>query len=178
MYPLHTLATSDLLWRQPKFGMDHYELRAGPGLLATISWPRWLSDLAVARCAAASWELDRPDFFRQTVVACPAGSAQEVARAEFDWLKDARLQLADGRAYEFYRTYAFRQAWALVSEPGQLVYEIEFGMRWFKRLARVRLAAPPSTPQLDLLLCLGLYLGCCIIEDAAVVVAATTAAVC
>ncbi len=56
-------------------------------------------------------------------------------------------------------------------------FEIRLGMNWFKRRAVVRLWPDVQrTPGLALLLCLGLYLGICIEQDAAGAAAGANAA--
>ena len=59
-----------LVWKQPKFNADYYELvdvSAGDRLFATISWPKWLSDLAIARSAVGTWHFDRVGWTRRTI---------------------------------------------------------------------------------------------------------------
>ena len=60
----------------------------------------------------------------------------------------------------------------------RLVYEIEFGMRWFKQEAWITLPARQavSVAELTFLLCLGMYLGYCFNQDSAAAVAASSVA--
>jgi hypothetical protein len=112
------------------------------------------------------------------VVAIEAGNDAVAASFTFGWLKDGDLDLADGRSFRWYRTKLLDTAWALVDKAGGAVFEIHLGMNWFKREATVRLWPDVhAMPGLDLLLCLGLYLALCTLQDEAGAVAATTAVV-
>jgi hypothetical protein len=178
MKPLASLTKTVLLWKQPKWAVDYYELRAGEDLLGELYWTKCLSDQAIARCDGSTWVLDRRGFFRDRVVATAPGSEQPVASFDFEWLKDGDLILTDGRSFRWYRTKVFGSAWALVGEAGGAVFEIHLGMNWFKRQATVKLWPDVHTmPGLGLLLCLALYLGICTEQDAAGAAAATTAVV-
>jgi hypothetical protein len=177
MKPLESLIKTTLLWKQPKWAVEHYELWAGEDQLGELYWTKCLSDQAIARCGGLTWTLDRRGFFRDRAVAVEAGSEALAASFTFEWLKDGDLVLADGRSFRWYRTKVFGNAWALVDKAGGAVFEIHLGMNWFKRLAIVRLWPDVQRmPGLGLLLCLGLYLGICTEQDAAGAVVAATAA--
>jgi hypothetical protein len=179
MMPLESLTTTTLVWHQPKWSADRYELRAGQEVLGELYWTKFLSDQATARCDGSTWVLDRRGFFRGRVIATEPGSERVVARLDFEWLKDGNLILADGRSFRWWRTKIFDTAWALADGAGGEVFEIHLGMKWFKVQATVRLGPEArAIPELGLLLCLGMYLSVCTMQDyAAVAGAATTAAV-
>lgn len=178
MTPLESLTATTLVWTQPKWSADRYELRAGEETLGELYWTKCLSDEAIARCGESTWILDRLGFFRDRVAAVERGSGTLAASLTFDWLKDGDLVLADGRSYHWYRTRVFDTAWALADKAGGPVFEIQLGMKWFKHQASVRLwPDAQAIPELGLLLCLGLYLSVCTMQDMAGAVAATTAAV-
>jgi hypothetical protein len=162
-----------LIWKQPKFGVDHFELWDGERLIGELYWTKWLSDHAVARCGQGAWNLDRVGCLRQRVVAFESQTGMRVASFEFGWLNEGGIHMANGRIYQWYRTKAFSSAWAIVDETDKLVYEIQIGTRWFKYEASVHLAVDKLTRELALLICLGLYLGVCTMQDAAAAVAAT-----
>ena len=222
-----------LVWKQPKFNADYYELvdvSAGDRLFATISWPKWLSDLAIARSAAGIWHFDRTGWTRSTIMVThpedPATNSStgkqpqfiQVASFEIGWMWEGDMVLHSGKVYHWYRTKSLRNAWALsevISDPQQdhpthtisqakpanterkrkrlrlwkhsrpvrresVVYEIEFGMRWFKQEAWITLPSYQAAqhPGLIFLLCTGMYLGYCYNQDSAAAVAVcTTAAV-
>ncbi len=168
-----SMSPRTLIWKQPKFGVDHYELRAGENLIGELYWTMWLSDRAIARCRYGEWEFDRVGCLRQRVLAIDSRSRLQAASFEIGWLYQGDIHLANGRVYRWCRTKAFRDAWAVVDEKDELVYEIQIGMRWFKHQASVSLAVDNRYPELDLLVCLGLYLGICSMQDAAAAVAAT-----
>ncbi len=178
MTPLESLTATTLVWTQPKWSADRYELRAGEGVLGELYWTKCLSDQAVARCGESTWILDRLGFFRDRVAAVEYGSGARVASLTFDWLKDGGLVLGDGRSYRWYRTKIFDTAWALTDAAGAGVFEIHLGMKWFKYQATVRLwPNARAVPELGLLLCLGMYLSICTMQDMAGAVAATTTVV-
>jgi hypothetical protein len=179
MKNLASVDLNNLLWKQMGLGARNFELRAGDDLVAVIYWPKLLSDRAVARSAAGIWQIDRLGFFRQRIVVSPAGSDLEIASFEPGWLGDGDLVLTDGRVFQWYRTKALGNAWALADQDDNLLFEVHEGMRWFKHEADVVLhVAVDSMPELLLLILTTWYLAFAYIQDSAAVVAATTAAVC
>jgi hypothetical protein len=222
-----------LLWKQPRFGTDYYELvddSAGDTLYASIGWPHWLSDLAIAHSRIGIWHFDRIGWTRRTITVTrpeePAINSStgnqpnfvHVASFEVGWMWEGDIVVHSGKVYHWYPTKSLRNAWALsevisdreedhrteLTTQGKptnierkrkgfrirkhfkpvrrerLVYEIEFGMRWFKQEAWVTL--PPyqaaQHPESIFLLCAGMYLGYCYNQDSAAAIAVcTTAAV-
>jgi hypothetical protein len=178
MTPLEMIAARTLVWTQPKWIADRFELRAGEEVLGELYWTKCLSDQAVARYGNSTWILDRRGFFRDRVVAIEPGTKELAASFTFGWLQDGDLVLADGRSFRWYRTKIFDTAWALVDNADGAVFEIRLGADWFKRKAAVRLwPDAKAKPGLGLLLSLGMYLAICTMQDAAGAVAATSAAV-
>ena len=180
MKALIAVDTQKLMWKQTGFGARDFELRVGDDLVAKLTWPRLLSDLAVAECATGTWHIDRPGFFRQRTVVTLPGSDLEIASFEPGWLGDGDLVLADGRVFQWYQTKALRYSWALVGPDGDLLFEVHEGTRWFKHEAHVVLhAAVDAMPELPLLILTTWYLGFSQLQDAAGAVAATcTVAAC
>jgi hypothetical protein len=172
---MNTLTGNELLWKQPKFGADHFELVQGEVPFAELTWTRLLSDAAVGRAAGGWWTFDRLGCLRARVVATVAGSEGVAASFEFDWLKNGTLRLANGRTFEWYRTKTLVSAWALAEAGGKAHFEIQHGFHWFSQRAWVTLHFPAGDPDLPLLLCLAMYLVYCINQDMAGAVAATTA---
>ena len=154
MKSINTLTENELLWNQPRFGADHFELYRDDGLFAGIYWTKLLSDAAIDRVANRWWTFDRLGWLRDKVVATVADTEQVVASFEFDWLKNGTLQLANGRTFEWYRTKTLSNAWALVENGQRAFFEIEHGFHWFKQRAWVTLHFPADDPDLPLLLCL------------------------
>ncbi len=175
MKPMNTLIGNELLWKQPKFSLDAFELYQDDDLFAEVYWTKLLSDAAVAKVAGSWWTFDRLGWLRDKVVATVANSEQAVASFEFDWLKNGTLSLANGRSFEWYRTKGLANAWALVESGEKAFFEIEHGYHWFKQRAWVTLHIPVDDPDLPLLSCLAIYLVHCINQDAAGAVAATSA---
>ena len=219
---------NSLAWRQPKFSEDHYELvdqPAGEQLYATIGWPKWLSDQAVACSAYGNWYFDRLGWTRRTITVTrpvkPAENSgmvkhpafERLAAFEVGWFWEGDLTLNSGEIFHWYRTKIFHNAWALIevllpdnpqlAETGmqgkparveqkrksfrfgkpsklprleRLVYEIEFGMHWLKQEAWITLPALQAlnNVELTMLLCLGMYLGYCYIQDSAAGVAVSS----
>lgn len=175
---LRELRIEELTWLQPKWGVDHFVLQVGERRLGEIYWRKWFSDEAMARLGADSWLFDRTGFFRDRAIAMPPDTHRVLAQVTFDWMKDGVVTLADGQTFEWFRTKALGDAWALVDRNERPVYELEFGMRWFKYWAHFSLK-PDAFRHAEggLLLCLGMYLGYVTMLDSAAVVASTTAAV-
>jgi hypothetical protein len=175
MKKLEAVGWQRLLWKQTKFGAYDFELRAGEDLVGVLYWPKFLSERAVAECAAGKWRVDRVGFFRRRTVVTEADSGLEVASFEAGWLGDGDLVLSDGRAFQWYRTKAFlNNAWALADESGNAVLEVKTWMHWFKYRADVALHVEPGArPELPLLVLTAWYLGFMQMQDAAAVVAAT-----
>lgn len=177
MLPILRVDQTTLTWVQPKWSHDYYELLAGKAVVASLAMTKWFSDEAEACTAGSNWIFDRLGFFRTHGVALNKGTEIEVACFEYDWTKDCTINLKDGRNFNWFRTKTFQEAWALTAENDSLIYTMEMGTHWFKRQARLVLSVlPADLADLDLLLCLGFYLGYCAQQDTAAAVAATTAA--
>ena len=177
MLALSQIDSHVLAWKQPKWSREYYELKAGRNLIASLGMTKWFSDQAEVQTCSSNWMFDRPDFFRAKGIVYSPGSEVPTARFQFDWLKNCRVFLKDGRRFNWFRTKTFQDAWALTGKDDTLIYEISFGTRWFKRQASITLSLHPGeVSQLDLLLCLGFYIGYCIQQDTAAAVAATSAA--
>jgi hypothetical protein len=174
MQRLEAVDHQQLLWKQMGFGARDFELRSGDDLVGVLYWPKLLSDRAVAECAGGKWHIERVGFFRHRTVVVDIDSGLEVASFEPDWLGDGDLALADGRAFQWYKTKALRNSWALVDKDGYLVLEVHEGMAWFKHEADVVLHVDPgSSPGLPFLVLVSWYLGFTKIQDTAAAVAAT-----
>jgi hypothetical protein len=165
-----------LMWRQTRFGARDFELRSGDDLVATMYWPKWLSECAVAEDAENKWCLDRLGLFRRRVVITEADSGVEVASFEPDWRGDGELYSTHGEIYHWYRTKAFRNFWALADGGENVILEVQAGTRRFKYEADVVLPVrSEALPGLSLLIVTTWYLGYMQIQDAAAA-AATIAA--
>ncbi len=180
MKRLQEVDLGELLWKQARFGVDHFRLQAGEDCVGELYWTKWFSDHAVAQSAHGTWHMDRPDFFADRVIVTDPTTEQKAAIFVKGCFGDGTLTMRDGRKYEWARTKAFRNYWALFDEGGNAVFEVRAGMRWFKHEADVVLhAAAGEETQLPLLILLGWYLVFMSIQDSAAVgaVVATTAAV-
>lgn len=176
MKSLKYLVHKNLLWKQPKFLVDHFQLFAGDDFLAELYWTKWFSDRAFARCPQGNWFFDRVGFFRRRVVAMEADSGDEIASLELGWLNEGQVRLVNGEIFQWYRTGAWGDTWVMANEDGGTLFVIRFGTHWFKHQANVALRkSAKKRPDLVLLLCFAMYLGFCNIQDTAGVVAATTA---
>jgi hypothetical protein len=176
MNGLGELRSTQLTWIQPKCGVDHFVLRVGERRLGEIYWRKWFSDEAVARLGQQSWLFDRIGFFRDRAIATLLDTQNEVAQVTFDWMKDGLVTLANGQTFEWFRTKALGEAWALVDEDERPLYELEFGMHWFKYSVEVSLKREAfRRPEGGLLLCLGMYLGYVTMLDNAAAVAGVAA---
>lgn len=166
-----------LQWSQPKWSVDRFELHAGGELLGELYWTKCMSDQAIARCSKSSWVLDRRGFFRDRVVVLKSDSQALAASFQFDWLMDGELLVANGRSFRWSRTKLLEPAWTLIDEAGTAIFEIQLRFMWFKHEATIRLWADQrTTPGLDLLLSMGMYLAMITMQDETVAVAAATTA--
>ena len=175
MKPMNTLTGNELLWMQTKFGADHFKLCQNDDLFAEVYWTKLLSDAAVGKVEGGWWTFDRLGCLRDKVVATIADTEQIVASFEFGWLNNGKLSLSNGRAFEWYRTKALANAWALAETGKESFLEVEHYYHWFKQRALVTLHIQAGDPDLPLLLCLTMYLVYCINQDAAGAVAAISA---
>jgi hypothetical protein len=125
---LSSIAPQSLVWKQPKFGADYYVLvdeSAGDALYASIGWPKWLSDRAVARSEAGTWYFDRAGWTRRTIkvtrpVAASLNSGAEnhpaveqIASFEVGIFWDGDLVLRGGEVFHWYRTKTWQNTWAM-----------------------------------------------------------------
>ena len=174
---------NDLVWKQPKFAADHFELSSGKNLYAELTFTKILSDRAEAIGSHGAWILDRPGLFRDQVIVWNAMSNIETAWASREWFGDYKLNLSGINNLEFYRTKILANKWAMTREGNQLVYEIQFDYRWFKQYNPVSLSKKTiatfehQAEPIEILLILGMYLGYCSMQDAAGAAAATVAAI-
>ena len=153
---------TSLIWRQPKFSEDHYELvdqPAGEALFATIGWPKWLSDQAVARSAYGIWYFDRLGWGRRTITATrPAKTAENpgtvnrtayerLASFEVGWFWEGDLTLSSGEVFHWYSTKAFHNAWAMTEVlPAETGEEDKPG-RIERKRGLFRLGRKPKPPR-------------------------------
>lgn len=173
-----TLAQIDqkyLIWRQPRWTREYYELRAGKDVIGSLGMRKWFSDQAEVNTTSGTWIFDRTGFFRSGGIVYERDKQVEIASFEYDWVKDCQIYMHDGQSFKWFRTKVLETAWIMASAKDQPLFELVLGTHWFKREGRVTLGVNPDTlPNLDLLICLGFYLGYCALNDTAAVVAATT----
>jgi hypothetical protein len=173
VHRLETIDYQQLLWKQTGFGARNFELRSGDDLVGVLYWPKLLSDRAVAECASGKWYADQVGLFRHRTVMTDLDSGLEVASFEPGWMGDGDLVLANGHVFQWYKTKALCNSWALVDPGDNLVLEVHEGMRWFKHEADVVLHVHPgSSPELSFLILVSWYLGYTQIQDEAAAVAA------
>jgi len=162
-----------LIWQQPKFGVDYFQLRVGSEHLAEISWTEWFSDRATARTSKAGWIFDRLGFFRRSIQVIEDATGVEVARIELNWWESGQISCASGAEFAWQKTGFWGDTWVLSRKNGPKLFEFWFGMHWFKRAGEVVLASGARlVPELPLLVCLGWYLATCDAQDASGAIAA------
>ena len=168
----------NLQWKQKRFAVHDFQLQAGDDQVGELYWTKWFSDQAVAKSADGCWLMDRPGFFRDRVVVREQESGKSIAVFDSGWFGEGNLRFMNGRSYQWYRTKAFCNHWALANEDEEVVLEIREGMRWFKHEADiVPYASAQKEADFMLLIFIGWYLVFMAMQDSAAVVAATTAAV-
>ena len=159
--------------RQLGWGVRGFDLSVEGEPVARLSWPKWASDFAVGEWGVERWGFDRPGFFRDKLEIYERDEAL-YATLHYDWLKDGKLCLRNGRAYHWQKTRAFCDEWALTDENGFLIYQIEAWHHWFKLIGNFRFGdAAISCANLKVLVLAGWYLAFKHTEDIATVVAAT-----
>ncbi len=179
MQRLERVDCGKLIWKETGWGSRDFELWSGEDLVAVLYWPKWLSDRAVAECAAGKWYFDRVGFFRQLYVVTDANSGAEVACFEPDWLGDGDLVLATGRVFHWCQTKMLCNSWALADEEENAVLEIHESMRWFKHEAEVvPHVQAGSWPELMLLILVSWYLAYNRLTDTAAAVAVCASVAC
>ncbi|NIS80204.1 MAG: hypothetical protein GTO14_08335 [Anaerolineales bacterium] len=160
--------------RQLGFGVRAFEMWAEGQRIATLDWPKCLSDYAVGVWGGDRWTFDRSGFFRDTVEVY--GRSENIyATLHYDWFKDGVLQLQDGRKYRWQKTRYFCDEWTLSDGQGRVVFEIELWLHWFRRMGKIRYGeATLEVRDLAVLSLAGWYLAYMHTEDVAVVVAVTS----
>lgn len=167
-----------LIWKQKSWGGRYFKLLAGDVEVGVLYWPKWLSYMAIAEGGDGKWAIDRPGFFADKVVVTDLQSGQEVAHFSFGWLGDGVIRLSTGRSYKWYRTGFLSNNWTIEDENAEVLFEIKEWMHWFKHRADIVLrVGSMMQPELPLLIYLGWYLAFMQMQDAAAVVAATSAVV-
>lgn len=161
--------------RQLGWGVRGFELSIEGERIASLTWPKWSSDYAVGEWGAERWGFDRPGVFRDKLEIYDRMESA-YATLHYDWLKDGKLILRNGRTYGWQMTRTFRDKWALTDEQGFVIYEIEAWQHWFKRMGEIRFRkAAITAADLRPLVLAGWYLAFKHTEDMAAVVAATVA---
>ena len=94
-------ADQALGWRQPSAFKEHYELRAGDEVLASLHWETAWGTLATARTAEGEWTFKRSGFWQQRIGVRPIGSEREVATFVPDWLGNGILTVEGGRTFRW-----------------------------------------------------------------------------
>jgi hypothetical protein len=119
---------TSLIWKQLRFNEDYFELADNINsevVYASIDWPKWLSDLAIARSAVGIWHFDRQGWTRRTITVArsletPSYSGMDnqsdflnIANFEVGWFWEGDLVLKNDEIFHWYRTKIFRNAWAM-----------------------------------------------------------------
>jgi hypothetical protein len=190
-------ADQELIWRQPSAMKQHYELRAGDEVLATLRWEKNWGSLATARTAEGAWTFKRAGFWQQRVAVWPAGEAREVATFTPKWTGDGALVVAGGRTFRwagkgfwglekfwqagedtpplvgFKHQGAIRTEARVVLSPAAAVLPETVQLDDLYRPLPPEAMAPPSAPlaELPLLVTLGFYLMVLEVMDSAAVAA-------
>jgi len=100
MKKIATLIDRELKWSQPSMMKQHYELRVGDELAATLSFPNKFRCAASGESADGCWDFRREGPMHSSIVIGPCGSSQEIAVFKKSWWKSwGTLELPDGRTY-------------------------------------------------------------------------------
>ena len=147
-------ADQELVWQQPTAMKEHYELRAGDEVLATLQWHRsWSSTLVTARTAEEAWTFKRSGFWQQRIGVRLLDSEREVATFKPDWAGNGVLTIEGGRTFRWVGKgfWGLEKLWQEREDAPPLIGFKHLGA--LKTAARVVLsptaAALPETTQLD-----------------------------
>jgi hypothetical protein len=151
---IQEVADQELVWRQPTAMKEHYELRAGDEVLATLQWQRsWASTLATAHTAEGAWTFKRSGFWQQRIGVRPLDSEREVATFVPDWKGNGLLTVGGERTFNWVGKgfWGLEKMWQEREDAPPLIgFKHQSAL---KTAARVILsptaAALPETTQLD-----------------------------
>ena len=163
--------------RQPRWGIRLYEFYMQEERAGTLCWPKCLSDSAVGHWQGESWEINRLGFFRDQVCLYREQEGS-CAHLVYDWLGEGDLSTREGRHYQWVKTKAFSDTWALLDPSDRVMFELDSWLHWFRRMGTIRFTY--TTKFLDDwsgLVLLSWYLVVQHAEDVAAAAAAATAAV-
>lgn len=162
-----------LEWIQPSGWRRFFELRAGDEVIATMVWPKALSDSAVVESMHGRWRIVCRGFFKRRIIVSQTDGGVEIATYEANWRDEGRLTFSDGRTFLWRPMNFWRTRWVLLIEPQVMMYEMRAADRWFKYGAEVELhSTPTDTGDLILLLAIGWYVAY-MSQQTAVVVASS-----
>ena len=91
-------ADPELTWRQPSAFKEHYELRAGDEVLATLAWGSPWGTLAIVRTAEGEWTFKRSGFWQQRIGVRPVGSERRSPFGRRLWRSTGRSLRAEATA--------------------------------------------------------------------------------
>jgi hypothetical protein len=174
MEPLHELSGNQLVWKQPKWGVYNYSMSWNGVEYGELYWTRWFSDEAIGKFNEDWWTFNRYGFFRRLIKATITNTDQVSASIEPGWGFEGEISIANGNVYYWRHKKFFGSAWEILDQGQVPVFQIEYGMNWFKGEAWIDLSVLPDFPDLPLLLCLAMYLIHCFNQDAAAGAAAAT----
>lgn len=116
-------------WLQPRAMAQHYELRAGEILMATLTFRSSFGTLATAEAAGGRWTYKRVGFLNPRVTIRVDGSEEDLAVYVPRFWGGGTLTFGDGLAFEWKPTNFWSTQWAFLDASGNVVMSFKAGVR-------------------------------------------------
>ena len=156
----------EMVWKQPKLGVDHYALHNGKDIYGELYWMKWLTDNAVGLCNGKKYAFSRVVFTPSRVVAYEGEHRTRIADFDFNHSKGGVIRLTDRTSYYWSRKDLIRNIWILETKNEDLLLELEINLRWLKQEAFLNLQTTvEETEKIDLLILMSFYLAVCALRD-------------
>ncbi|MFH0988408.1 MAG: hypothetical protein V1799_00135 [bacterium] len=129
MRSISSIIDHTLTWSQPKVFSQSYELRFGDEFVATMTFPKNFSNLAMAHTADGDWSYERTGMFRQKILIRSQNSDEVIAEYQPNpWSNSGTLELPQGKRV-VYRASAFRSKSMILTESGEeLIHYVNEGI--------------------------------------------------
>jgi len=158
----------DLVWDQPHAFKEHYDLKSGDELIATLKFRNSFGSLATGESADGRWTFKRVGFFTTHVTVRFEGADTDLAVFRNNtWTGGGTLELPDGRewlaATNFWQT---RYDITAPTDTPLLTFRRVSGLFHLSAAVDIHDAAT-ELPELPWLVALGWYLNVLMQRDAA-----------
>jgi hypothetical protein len=168
MKPFEELESQNLQWVQTSTWKYDYELRDEDGaVVATLKRPGWWSSNAEVDAVGNRWRFERKLLWKTRITITSIGTGEEVGVYIPHWSGGGRLELADGRKFEWKSFSFWGSKWGWTVEDNVPVIGFQTG-GFFKTNGEIKIDANMfSTKALPLLMFFWWYLVSLYQSDAA-----------